>query len=71
MKLSDFYANKTEIAHKTLNPRWDEDFVIEVSHDGDIMKHPLEIKYVPLVDDVFLVGHFLCTELLTVGNAIF
>ena len=46
VKLSDFYAQKTEIAHKTLNPRWDEDFTIEVSHDGDIMKHPLEIKCV-------------------------
>jgi uncharacterized protein YbjQ (UPF0145 family) len=44
VKLSDFYDERTDVQYKNLNPRWDADFVIEVTHDGDIMKHPLEIK---------------------------
>ena len=44
--MSDFYDERTDVQYKNLNPRWDADFVIEVTHDGDIMKHPLEIKYV-------------------------
>lgn len=46
VKLSDYYSEKTEIVHKTLNPKFNSDFVVEVTHDGDILKHPLEIKYV-------------------------
>ena len=40
---------RTEIAHKTLNPVWNQDFRLELWDDESAQEEPLELKYVVVI----------------------
>ncbi|KAJ3224779.1 hypothetical protein HK099_007898 [Clydaea vesicula] len=44
VKFADFEPKRTQIAKRTLNPIWNEDFRFDVSDDSDLQNEPLEIK---------------------------
>ncbi|KAI8851467.1 C2 domain-containing protein [Chytridium lagenaria] len=44
LRFSDYDPVRTQIARKTLNPVWNEDFRFEVSDDADLQNEPLEVK---------------------------
>ncbi|KAI9103092.1 hypothetical protein DFS34DRAFT_351995 [Phlyctochytrium arcticum] len=44
VKFADYEAYRTQIARRTLNPVWNEDFRFEVTYDADLQNEPLELK---------------------------